>query len=284
MASGTGDILRGLVDPVAGRVARAVGEFGDDAVRSVMKLNPEMRKRLAALAEKRIVSSAAPKFRASSGGPIEQQENEIVKTLTKYFTKGVDDVNVRIPSILAAPESRMEMLPVAHVIDDLTRLAPNKRRGIAQLSNLGDDEISALSRRDDFKKEALRRLDVERRFFNDYPDAAEGVTIADALAALPESRMADVAAQEYQDAVLGIASGKIPQGMTAEINIAKRAKVLDDALYADISRRAKEYAKKYGRLPNSNNIAITRLERTNLPALTSQLDLVSLLRAIGDSQ
>jgi len=267
MPSGTGDILRGLVDPVASRVARAVGEFGDDAVRSVMKLNPEMRKRLAALAERRVVTSAAPKVLASSGRTIEQPETEIVKTLTKYFTKGVDDVSVRIPSILDTPKSRMEMIPVSWIVEDFTRLAPNKRQGIAQLSKLGDDELAAISRRDDFKNEALRRLEVERRYLNDYPEELDGGTVADALGF--ESEMADAAAQEYQDAVLGIASGKIPQGMLAEMNISKRAKTLDAALNA-------------GR--PSSGIVKPRLERINLPALTSQLDLVSLLRAIGDSQ
>jgi hypothetical protein len=45
------------LSPYAEDVARAASEFGDDAVRSIMKATPAMRKRLAALAEKRIVSS-----------------------------------------------------------------------------------------------------------------------------------------------------------------------------------------------------------------------------------
>jgi len=56
--SALSDIVSKLAAPAAEAVTRAAAEFGDDAVRSILKATPDMRKRLAELAEKRVASSA----------------------------------------------------------------------------------------------------------------------------------------------------------------------------------------------------------------------------------
>lgn len=224
-------------------VVRAGSEFGDDAVESVLRLNPAMRKRLAALVEKRVASSAGARAKK------EMSVNPRTGRASRAIFSGQEDIESkamqRIRDYGINDESPMDYLgPSAKPVD----------RDIYEFADIGDglrDFASRFRGASSWKDEAsaIDRLALRQKNFRD-------------MGYGPEVN------NDYQDTVLSIASGTVPDKMNNAIAVGKRLNDLMQAAYPDPTQRA---------VRDAADLVLD----ADVPAMLSQMQLLNLLRKIG---
>jgi hypothetical protein len=197
---GLGEILGRLAAPVADDVARAAAEFGDDAVRSIMKTTPAMRKRLAALAEKRLSSDSV--ISDIGGRNIQKDATAIERYLTKHMTP--DSVKNR-KFITTDPETDV-------FGDALTTLDGWKKGSANGLWDIPSTVLQDLPKKIGEEATALSRLGAARNNFT------------------PGSTLFDRADDAYKDAVNSIISGRVSPYIADELTAAARADRLNEVI------------------------------------------------------
>ena len=260
MSSGTGDILRGLVDSVADDVARAASEFGDDAVRSIMKLNPEMRKRLAALAERQmgVAVKQSPKYAANKSTA--DTTRKVSKSISDLFSNVQQTGNVgALPREIANARKLGELAGLSDTAGARETLANMVLQGSHRKPFEPISELDVMSNLEATKKGSLELLSGIQEDVVGLDQTSPYV-----LGRLgPAKDFVDEASKNYSDAVLGVIQGKIPNRFT-EAN--SRLNSLANVFSSNDVR-------KIGVLGPSDVV----------PAL-NQLRLQALLRMIGDAQ
>jgi hypothetical protein len=258
--SALSDIVSKLAAPAAEAVTRAAAEFGDDAVQSLVKATPAMRKRIAALAErqaKRAINKANDKTLLQqldyekrnlvTDGPLtdirrrvaKENSSKAAEALNRMFDSGVtpDSSVTQVGPLIQGDWGTLKQ--PKYVLDSLS--AANKAQKV--------DDLAALKQLED---------DVTYWRTPGWGNDPE----MEALAA--------GAQKDYTDAVLGLATkGEIPKEMTAYLralqNRGSGLSAIDEGL-----KRSFDLGVDYA-LPN---IA---------PAI-DQARMLSILRMIGDAQ
>jgi hypothetical protein len=236
--AGIADILGRLAAPVADDVARAAAEFGDDAVRSILKATPAMRKRLADLAEKRVKSSATSRMKK------ETFTNPKTGRASRAITSNQDDIDreamMRIRDYAIGGENPM---------DYLGPYGKSVNKDIYDFVDMGDgipDFAARSSMASRFADEsgALKRLEQQRAFRmqRGYEPGND---------------------DEYQNAVLSIASGKLPESLSNSIEVGRRLNNLTQTAKSDVADLVLD---------------------ADVPTLVRQLQMMNALRSMGGIQ
>ena len=230
--AGIADILGRLAAPVADDVARAAAEFGDDAVRSLMKTTPELRKRLASLAENRLSRWAlrGTEGRGGLDNDFGMRGAEDLRAAAKYLSRGgvmdlSEDYIPRVGSFGAILKKSQEAQDPARAFELATRLRGRPAQDIVTATAMYGPKSEAAA------LEAIK----------------------------------DASRPAYENAVLRIASGEMPAEVGQLITMQSRAQRLSDVLQGLQVR---------GGAPRT----------VNMPVVSGQTELLSILRALGGAQ
>lgn len=238
-------------------VVRAASEFGDDAVESILRLSPDMRSRLAAVAERQrgVATKQASKYgKNKSTRDITQAVADKVSSL---FANVDQTGNVgATPNVIQVAQRTGSAL--GDTRETRERLAELATRLSFKNTTRRPDELEVLSQLEGTKKSAAELL----------ADIREDVAGLDENLPYvvgrinPAKDFAEEAARNYEDAVIGITRGRLPNRFT-EIN--SRLNDLAPVLTNNIQR-------------------IGTLGPEDLVPAINQLRLQALLRMIGDAQ
>jgi hypothetical protein len=247
------------LSPYADDVARAAAEFGDDAVRSILKATPAMRKRLASLADRQLgvagKRAGATRLPKSYKRPVNDVANNVSSFILSQepnmignnkLARGVHEVR---GAILGVPVTRGTPEEIRKGLQAVARRAESA----ATRSPKTVDELNALSQLEYIKEEKLKQVSLRKQMEDllGRDPAASSTAVQDA---------ADVATKNYNDAVLGLATaGRLPNRFTEEAS-----RVLDIGKAVSNARLG----------PDVDSLG---------PAL-GQARLAALLRMIGDAQ
>ena len=194
---------------------RAASEFGDDAVRSVVGIAPDMRKRLAALAERQLgvagERAGSTRVPRSYKKPIDEVANNV-----REFILGTDGRfagDTRVGNLLtdikltagALMPDRVEPRELRRALETIGRRAET----VAALPQRVVDETQAVSQLERIKNEAVNQIRLREKLAEKLGDTGPVSYLA--------REAADAATKDYNDAVMGIATaGRLPSRFTEE--------------------------------------------------------------------